>query len=174
VTVWFAWHDRPYLFRAQPPQIRLEVYREAIAYGFIGSLQEGVTVMSSSYARWRERQWREQPRRVRERERQRDGRRWGLARAKVPPGPCHYCGAVEATEVDHIIPRNQGGTHDPSNLVRCCRRCNAGKGNRTPEQWQRGDSMALFWNRRGVAADRDSLAEEGRRRRDLAAPAMLV
>ena len=43
---------------------------------------------------------------------------------------CECCGAHEhqrALEVDHIIPRNQGGSDDISNLQALCFRCNAGK-----------------------------------------------
>jgi 5-methylcytosine-specific restriction endonuclease McrA len=50
-----------------------------------------------------------------------------LTRAK---GRCEYCGAHEqqrALEVDHIVPRNQGGSDDLSNLQALCFRCNAGK-----------------------------------------------
>ena len=36
---------------------------------------------------------------------------------------CAYCG-TEATQVDHIIARNNGGTDDPSNLVAACAPCN--------------------------------------------------
>jgi len=45
-------------------------------------------------------------------------------------GRCECCGAHEhqrALEVDHIIPRNQGGSDDISNLQALCFRCNAGK-----------------------------------------------
>jgi hypothetical protein len=50
-----------------------------------------------------------------------------LTRAR---GRCECCGAHEhqrALEVDHIIPRNQGGSDDISNLQALCFRCNAGK-----------------------------------------------
>ncbi|MCP9900597.1 HNH endonuclease [Cyanobium sp. Cruz CV13-4-11] len=50
-----------------------------------------------------------------------------LTRAK---GRCECCGAHEhqrALEVDHIVPRNQGGSDDLSNLQALCFRCNAGK-----------------------------------------------
>ena len=50
-----------------------------------------------------------------------------LTRAR---GRCECCGAHEhqrALEVDHIIPRNQGGPDDISNLQALCYRCNAGK-----------------------------------------------
>jgi len=50
-----------------------------------------------------------------------------LTRAR---GRCECCGAHEhqrALEVDHIVPSNQGGTDDLSNLQALCFRCNAGK-----------------------------------------------
>ncbi len=40
---------------------------------------------------------------------------------------CQYCGA-DATQVDHVIPRKRGGTHDLENLVACCAPCNSAKG----------------------------------------------
>jgi DNA-directed RNA polymerase subunit RPC12/RpoP len=39
---------------------------------------------------------------------------------------CHYCGA-HATDVDHVIPRVEGGTDDESNLVASCKSCNSKK-----------------------------------------------
>jgi 5-methylcytosine-specific restriction endonuclease McrA len=45
-------------------------------------------------------------------------------------GRCERCGAHEhqrALEVDHIVPSNQGGSDDLSNLQGLCFRCNAGK-----------------------------------------------
>ena len=50
-----------------------------------------------------------------------------LTRAKAR---CECCGAHEhqrALEVDHIIPKNHGGSDDLSNLQALCFRCNAGK-----------------------------------------------
>lgn len=50
-----------------------------------------------------------------------------LTRAK---GRCECCGAHEhqrALEVDHIVPKNQGGSDDLSNLQALCFRCNAAK-----------------------------------------------
>ena len=50
-----------------------------------------------------------------------------LTRAR---GRCECCGAHEhqrALEVDHIVPRNQGGSDVLSNLQALCFRCNAGK-----------------------------------------------
>ena len=45
-------------------------------------------------------------------------------------GRCECCGAHEhqaALEVDHIIPKNRGGSDDISNFQALCFRCNAGK-----------------------------------------------
>jgi 5-methylcytosine-specific restriction endonuclease McrA len=50
-----------------------------------------------------------------------------LTRAR---GRCECCGAHEhqrALELDHIVPRNHGGSDDRSNLQALCFRCNAGK-----------------------------------------------
>jgi 5-methylcytosine-specific restriction endonuclease McrA len=48
---------------------------------------------------------------------------------------CQYCGrrSKELT-IDHVIPRERGGTHSWENLVTCCIRCNNKKGNRTPRE----------------------------------------
>ena len=45
---------------------------------------------------------------------------------------CQYCGirAKELT-VDHVIPKRLGGTESWENLVCCCRKCNAKKGDKT-------------------------------------------
>ena len=45
---------------------------------------------------------------------------------------CRYCGRTSPAvtlEVDHKIPRSQGGTDDEDNLVTACFDCNRGKGN---------------------------------------------
>ena len=46
---------------------------------------------------------------------------------------CAYCGR-RATTVDHVFPKSRGGSHDPSNLVACCKKCNEIKNNRTPAE----------------------------------------
>ena len=43
-------------------------------------------------------------------------------------GRCSYCGA-KATEIDHIIPRAQGGSNSVHNLTPACRSCNQKKSN---------------------------------------------
>lgn len=45
-------------------------------------------------------------------------------------GKCVYCGA-KATEIDHIVPRANGGTNSVYNLVASCRSCNERKSNLT-------------------------------------------
>ncbi len=46
---------------------------------------------------------------------------------------CQYCGDC-AENIDHVVPKSQGGVHIWENVVACCRRCNTKKGGRTPEQ----------------------------------------
>ena len=45
---------------------------------------------------------------------------------------CGYCGSARAEhyELNHIVPKSRGGADRVSNLVVCCRECNAAKGNR--------------------------------------------
>lgn len=49
---------------------------------------------------------------------------------------CAYCGVkpVHLT-IDHVIPRSQEGTNDPSNLLPACRSCNESKGSRSLNTW---------------------------------------
>jgi hypothetical protein len=41
---------------------------------------------------------------------------------------CHWCGNNPATEADHLIEHDRGGTDDLDNLVPSCRPCNARRG----------------------------------------------
>lgn len=51
-------------------------------------------------------------------------------------GLCAYCERDgQKLTLDHVIPLDQNGLHDPDNAVMCCGVCNSSKGNRTPEQW---------------------------------------
>lgn len=55
-------------------------------------------------------------------------------------GKCIHCGRrltlsptgrpVSRATIEHIVPRNHGGTDELSNLAVACARCNAGKGHR--------------------------------------------
>ena len=46
---------------------------------------------------------------------------------------CQYCGRP-AENIDHVIPKSQGGEHTWENVVASCRRCNTKKGGRTPRE----------------------------------------
>jgi hypothetical protein len=66
------------------------------------------------------------------------------------PGECCYCGVPLAFpgiwHADHVHPVIQGGTDRFDNLVIACRRCNIGKGGRTPEQYREG--VERRWTKR--------------------------
>jgi 5-methylcytosine-specific restriction endonuclease McrA len=46
---------------------------------------------------------------------------------------CQYCGR-SAENLDHVVPRSRGGLHVWENVVAACRRCNAKKMDRTPQE----------------------------------------
>jgi 5-methylcytosine-specific restriction endonuclease McrA len=46
---------------------------------------------------------------------------------------CQYCGG-SAENLDHVVPRSRGGLHVWENVVAACRRCNAKKMDRTPQE----------------------------------------
>lgn len=48
---------------------------------------------------------------------------------------CSYC-AAPATEIDHVVPWQQGGPTLAFNLAAACQHCNRQKGNKTPQEWQ--------------------------------------
>jgi 5-methylcytosine-specific restriction endonuclease McrA len=47
---------------------------------------------------------------------------------------CQYCGTRKDLTLDHVIPSSRGGPHSWLNLVTACKRCNAKKGDFTPEE----------------------------------------
>ena len=48
---------------------------------------------------------------------------------------CQYCDARgNDLTLDHVMPRSRGGGTSWKNVVACCRRCNAKKRDRTPEE----------------------------------------
>jgi hypothetical protein len=55
-------------------------------------------------------------------------------------GHCYYCGRPQEVfgdwQVEHMLPRQQGGTDDLYNLTLACKLCNRRKGNRTVEQFR--------------------------------------
>ena len=67
---------------------------------------------------------------------------------------CIYCGAgvgmtdLDSFEVEHIVPRSQGGPDAMVNFALACRSCNEEKGERTPFEWLRqGASWDAFEKR---------------------------
>jgi 5-methylcytosine-specific restriction endonuclease McrA len=46
---------------------------------------------------------------------------------------CQYCGTRKDLTIDHVIPRAKGGKDTWINLVTACKKCNAKKGESTPE-----------------------------------------
>jgi 5-methylcytosine-specific restriction endonuclease McrA len=62
---------------------------------------------------------------------------------------CAYCGEYMPQDwftLDHIVPREQGGSNSPSNLVCCCNTCNKSKGTKPLITWLReqyGDDLAV-------------------------------
>lgn len=62
---------------------------------------------------------------------------------------CVYCGkrlflngknSLQPT-IDHVVPRSQGGTHDISNLLTSCKKCNHKKSDKSFEEFV----GALIW-----------------------------
>lgn len=47
---------------------------------------------------------------------------------------CGYCGASQASTVDHILPRCRGGENTWTNTVAACGGCNQRKADRTPDE----------------------------------------
>ena len=47
---------------------------------------------------------------------------------------CQYCGTKRDLTLDHVIPSSRGGAHHWNNLVTACKKCNAKKGDYTPEE----------------------------------------
>ena len=47
---------------------------------------------------------------------------------------CVYCGSKENLTIDHVLPRSRGGKTKWTNLVTACKKCNAQKGDYTPEE----------------------------------------
>lgn len=66
---------------------------------------------------------------------------------------CTYCAhplgwgddIVRHPQVDHVIPRSQGGSNALGNLALSCAECNNAKGGRTPEQWAADRAAKEAW-----------------------------
>lgn len=71
---------------------------------------------------------------------------------------CSYCGLdmtdkVRARCLDHVVPYSKGGSNEDSNLVTSCKKCNAKKGARTP------DEAGMTWPE-GYGKTRDRIVVE--------------
>jgi uncharacterized protein (TIGR02646 family) len=62
-------------------------------------------------------------------------------------GLCAYCG-TELTDknftIDHIIPKNSGGSNAIENLLPCCKSCNSSKGTKSFEEFRAHLSYSEF------------------------------
>lgn len=61
------------------------------------------------------------------------GREWDATRLRILERDDYICGygcGREADTVDHIIPKEQNGTDEDTNLIAACRTCNGRKGAR--------------------------------------------
>jgi 5-methylcytosine-specific restriction endonuclease McrA len=47
---------------------------------------------------------------------------------------CQYCGTRRDLTIDHVFPRGRGGIDAWTNLVTACKKCNAKKGDFTPDE----------------------------------------
>lgn len=47
---------------------------------------------------------------------------------------CQYCGVRKELTIDHVMPRARGGKDTWTNLVTACKKCNARKGDYTPDE----------------------------------------
>jgi hypothetical protein len=75
--------------------------------------------------------------------------------------PCDYCATPTQGQVDHSIPRVQGGSNLTANLAHACWRCNSEKGGRTVEEWATARTrVGLSWPPIGWTAFIDGLKTE--------------
>lgn len=78
----------------------------------------------------------------------RSKRDWDMVRADLLSRSgwlCDYCDAPLAwkgSEIDHIIPRRQGGTDHYVNFAIACIHCNRSKGGRNSYEWMDPQSYA--------------------------------
>lgn len=72
---------------------------------------------------------------------------------------CVYCGltreeSVYPLELDHIVPREHGGTDELHNLVTACKSCNSARQSMTLPEWARyaQTKLGLTFTARGIRA----------------------
>lgn len=74
---------------------------------------------------------------------------------------CVWCGSRESLTLDHLTPRDRGGTNDADNLVTACHPCNSERQHRPLEEWSTSEQRAEVV-RRALFVEIDR--EEGKRR----------
>lgn len=76
---------------------------------------------------------------AREKARARELRQSQWWKRRRSSGICHYCGRhypPRELTMDHVVPLIRGGKTVKSNVVPCCRECNAQKRYLLPVEWQ--------------------------------------
>lgn len=76
---------------------------------------------------------------AREKAKARDLRQSQWWKRRRSSGTCHYCGRVfppRELTMDHIVPLVRGGKTVKSNVVPCCKECNAKKRYMLPMEWE--------------------------------------
>ena len=63
---------------------------------------------------------------------------------------CHWCGIARATEADHLLESDAGGTNDITNLVPACKPCNARRGQAYRVRKERENNGVLEINTQSV------------------------
>ena len=51
------------------------------------------------------------------------------------PRECVFCGSKIDLQMDHLIPRNRGGSDSADNMVWSCQKCNASRGDKGIFEW---------------------------------------
>jgi len=89
------------------------VFRGKLNYGFITdrfkALRNGQITMSGTNREWQ--------------------------REQELPQECVFCGSREELQMDHLIPRNRGGSDSADNMVWSCRACNISRGEKGIFEW---------------------------------------
>jgi len=57
---------------------------------------------------------------------------------------CVYCGSLVKIELDHIIPKNKGGTDNIDNIIYSCKKCNISKSDKDLIEWYGPNYSAII------------------------------
>ena len=79
---------------------------------------------------------------------------WSKRNVMIRDGhTCVYCGSEDDLDIDHVVPKAQGGKNKWENCVTSCRDCNREKRDRTPNQ------AGMFFKRRGWRPSQPTVME---------------